>query len=358
MQARDQRLRASSAVSCLPIRRGIAPRRRPFCPRFPVFRVSDAGVEGEAARPAGFRSEGMEESRSVNRSSVIRELAAISAHPVVCDLHLHSDCSDGSLAVPELVRAVQAAGVSVFALTDHDTVDGLETARDAALALRLVQIHGVEISTRVDALELHILGYDFDPSHPALSSLLATQRDARRARIPVMLAKLARLGLTITAEEVEARAGGGLPGRPHVAEVLVAHGYVRNTEEAFQRYLADGAVAWVLRPVPGPREVIASIHAAGGKAVWAHPLARPIQRQGGFDQLARELRSEGLDGLEVVHPGHSPEARRRIRRAARELRLVLTGGSDFHGRLTPGIAIGRGHGEDEVPLSWVEALLA
>jgi 3',5'-nucleoside bisphosphate phosphatase len=276
---------------------------------------------------------------------------------VPCDLHLHSDCSDGSLPVRELVRAAQAAGVSLLAVTDHDTVAGLAAALDEARKLGLVLIAGVEISTQLDALELHILGYGFDPTHPALGSLLVAQVEARRARLPAILEKLGRLGLPITVEEVEACARGGPPGRPHIAEVLVARGYVKDEEEAFRLYLADGAVAWVPKPVPAPREAIAAIHAAGGKAVWAHPLARAIQRPGGFDRLVHELAGAKLDGLEVVHPGHTPEARKRIRRAARELGLLVTGGSDFHGRLTPGVRIGRGRGDDEVPTSWGEALL-
>ena len=245
----------------------------------------------------------------------------------------------------------------MLAVTDHDTVAGLAAARDEAHELGLVLITGVEISTQVDALEMHILGYGFDPASPALGSLLGAQVEARRARIPAVLDKLARLGLPITVEEVEACARGAPPGRPHIAEALVARRYVKDEDDAFRRYLADGAPAWVPKPVPAPREAIAAIHAAGGKAVWAHPLGRAIQRPGGFDRLVHELAGARLDGLEVVHPGHSPEARKRIRRAARELDLLVTGGSDFHGRLTPGVSIGRGRGEDEVPASWGEALL-
>jgi predicted metal-dependent phosphoesterase TrpH len=275
-----------------------------------------------------------------------------------CDLHLHSDRSDGSLPVRDLVREVARAGVTVFALTDHDTVDGLEEAREEAKLLGLRQLNGVEISTALEGLELHVLGYGFDPHYPLLSALFAAAKEQRSARMPRMIARLQRLGLAISLEEVTALAVGQAPGRPHLAQALVARGYARDINQAFRSFLRQGAPGWVPKTAPSPQEAIESIHAAGGKAVWAHPLTAAIQRPGGFDRLVRELRAGGLDGLEVVHPGQHPGARRRIRSVARELGLVLTGGSDFHGALTPGIAIGRGLGRDDVPSSWADRLLA
>jgi predicted metal-dependent phosphoesterase TrpH len=262
------------------------------------------------------------------------------------------------LSVRDLVREVARAGVTVFALTDHDTVDGLDEARDEANRLGLVHVNGVEISTRVEAVELHILGYGFDPHDPALGALLASAAEQRRARVSRMTSTLQRLGLAISVEEVEALAAGHPPGRPHLAQALVARGYARDLDQAFRRFLRKGAVAWVPHAAPQAGEAIESIHAAGGKAVWAHPLAGSIQSPGGFDRLVRELKTSGLDGLEVVHPAQHAGSRRRIRTAARELCLALTGGSDFHGALTPKIAIGSGCGRDEVPSSWVDALLA
>jgi predicted metal-dependent phosphoesterase TrpH len=277
---------------------------------------------------------------------------------MLCDLHMHSTCSDGSLSVPELVQAVHAADVSAFALTDHDTVAGLAQATDVAQALGLKLIPGVELSTRLDQLELHILGYGFDPAHPLLTAKLQEQREARHGRIPALVAKLNELGLPITVEDVYRIAQGANPGRPHVAKALVERGFVRDTEDAFRRYLSDSGPANVKKRVPMPQEAIAWIHAAGGKAVWAHPLARAIQRPGGLEQLARELRDQGLDGLEEVHPAQDPNARRRLRRIAREVGLKLTGGSDFHGEATPGVALGKGRGHDQVSIAVLDSLLA
>jgi predicted metal-dependent phosphoesterase TrpH len=274
-----------------------------------------------------------------------------------CDLHMHSRCSDGSLEVESLVDAVHAAGVSVFALTDHDTLMGVARAAERAAALGLRAIPGVEISTRLETLELHILGYGFDPTNAALNAALVGQREAREGRIPLIVERLNQLGLALGVEDVYREAGGAVPGRPHVARALIAKGYVRDTEEAFRVYLGDGGPAQIRKAVPAPAQAIAWLHAAGGKAVWAHPLARPIQRPGGFDRLLRELRAVGLDGVEEVHPAHDLGARRRIRRLARELGLKLTGGSDFHGEASPGVSVGKGRGHDSVSAEVVEALL-
>lgn len=280
---------------------------------------------------------------------------------------MHSRCSDGSLEVERLVEAVHAAGVSVFALTDHDTLRGLPTADARARQLGLTLISGVEISTRIEQVELHILGYGFDPEHPALEAALANQREAREGRIPRIVARLNQMGLELSVADVYRAAGEPPPedaarpgvslGRPHVARALMAKGYVQDTDEAFRRYLGDGGPAQIQKSVPEPKQAIAWIHAAGGKAVWAHPLARNIQRPGGFDRMLRELKAAGLDGVEEIHPAQQPEARRRIRKLARELELVLTGGSDFHGEATPGVSIGSGRGRDSVPVSVMERLL-
>jgi predicted metal-dependent phosphoesterase TrpH len=270
---------------------------------------------------------------------------------------MHSTISDGSLPVGELVRAVHAADVQVFALTDHDSVDGLAEAAREAEALGLKLISGMELSTRVDQHELHILGYGFDPEHPELAQHLAGQKAARTGRIPMIVERLNQVGLALTVEDVFNVAGNAAPGRPHVAKALLERGLVSSIDEAFKRYLADGGPGHVQKRVPTPAEAIQWIHAAGGKAVWAHPLARPLQRTGGFTQMLSELKVAGLDGVEEVHPAHSPEQRKRIRKIARELDLHLTGGSDFHGEATPGVTIGKGRGHDHVPASVLDALL-
>lgn len=272
---------------------------------------------------------------------------------------MHSRCSDGTLEVESLVDALHAAEVGVFSLTDHDTLAGLARAAAAAKARGLKLIPGVEISTRIAGLELHILGYGFDVEHPGLIQALAGQREAREGRIPRIVTRLGELGVTLTLEDVAREAAGAaVPGRPHVARALVRRGYVRDVDEAFRRYLGDAGPAQIRKNVPEPRTAITWIHAAGGKAVWAHPLARPLQRPGGFELLLRELKSQGLDGVEEVHPSQDPGARKRIRKLARELGLKLTGGSDFHGDASSQVSLGVGRGHDHIPDSVVDALLA
>lgn len=267
---------------------------------------------------------------------------------------MHSTCSDGSLGVQELVQAVHAAGVDVFALTDHDTLAGLDVARQEAERLGLVWISGVEISTRFEELELHVLGYGFDVESRELGALLESQKRARRERIPRIVAKLNELGVDLSVADVDAVAQGANPGRPHVARALVARGFARDVEDAFARYLGDGGPAQLPKPMPAPEVAIAAIHAAGGKAVWAHPLASAIRRSGGLVRIARELAEQGLDGLEEVHPAHDGGDRKQLRKLAGELGLECTGGSDFHGGHG---AAGPGVTEVDVPTSLVRALL-
>jgi 3',5'-nucleoside bisphosphate phosphatase len=268
---------------------------------------------------------------------------------------MHSTCSDGALTVAELVPAVHAAGVHVFALTDHDTLEGLGVARREAERLGLGWISGVEISTRFQELEIHVLGYGFDVENRVLGALLETQKQARRERIPRIVAKLNELGLGVSVADVDAVAKGANPGRPHVARALLARGLVRDLEEAFERYLGDGAPAQLPKPMPAPEVAIAAIHAAGGKAVWAHPLAAAVRRSGQLVRIARELKGQGLDGLEEVHPAHDANDRKQLRKLARELDLERTGGSDFHGgHRTAGAP---GTTQAEVPSSLARALL-
>jgi len=269
---------------------------------------------------------------------------------------MHSTHSDGTLPVAQLVRAVRDAGVGAFALTDHDTVDGLEETRDLAHDLGIETLTGIEISTHIDDIAVHMLGYGFEPTHPELQSMLQELGQARHGRIPAMVERLRALGVPVTTEDVMAVAAGGSPGRPHVARALVNAGHCATTQEAFNRFLGDGKPAHVKKREPTAYQAIRVLRSAGGVAVWAHPLARPLHRTGGVERLTRELRRAGLGGLEVTHPAHSPDQRRKLRRLCQTLGMLETGGSDFHGENSPGVALGVGRGRDEVPLSIFEGL--
>ncbi|GMV09731.1 MAG: phosphatase [Gemmatimonadota bacterium] len=259
------------------------------------------------------------------------------------DLHMHSTASDGSLAPPEVVAAALAAGVRAIALTDHDTVAGIPLARQAAQGSPLRIIAGVELSAYQGNDETHLLGLHLADIEAMDHDLLA-YREARRDRGAQMVERLNAIGVKITFQDVLDAAAGGAIGRPHVARALVENGYARDSRDAFDRYLAVGRPAYLDKRRLSLRDAIGMVHACGGIAVLAHP--------GGEGSLTRltALKAMGLDGVEVLHPSHSAEDRKRLLAVADHLDLVPSGGSDSHGATTGSRAIGA----LPVPLGWLE----
>ncbi|MEU6007401.1 PHP domain-containing protein [Streptomyces sp. NPDC047453] len=246
------------------------------------------------------------------------------------DLHTHSNASDGTDTPAELVRNAAAAGLDVVALTDHDTTRGYAEAI-AALPEGLTLVTGAELSCRVDGISMHLLAYLFDPVEPALLAERELVRDDRVPRAKAMIAKLNALGVPITWEQVARIAGDGSVGRPHVASALVELGVVPTVSDAFTRdWLADGGRAWVEKHETDPFEAIRLVKGAGGVCVFAHPAAAKRGRTVPEPRIA-EMAAAGLDGLEVDHMDHDPDARARLRGLAGELGLLATGSSDYHG---------------------------
>lgn len=241
------------------------------------------------------------------------------------DLHVHTTASDGLLAPVDLVRAVRAARVEVFSVTDHDTVDGLDETRRAADAAGLTFIPGIELSAYWGAVEFHILGYFIDPAHAALRLFLNATREARQARLHAMLNRLQAMGMGVPADDVLARAQNGNVGRPHLARALVECGFVGSSDEAFDRYLGANKPAYVPRPDVSVTDAIAVIREAGGIASLAHPGLH------NRDEAIPVLMAAGLTAIEVYHPKHAFGRASRYRRIARRHGLLVTGGSDFHG---------------------------
>ncbi|MGI5863772.1 MAG: PHP domain-containing protein [Myxococcales bacterium] len=244
------------------------------------------------------------------------------------DLHAHTRASDGQYPADELVLRAREAGITVLGVTDHDTVAGLPSALEAGERAGVRVVPGIELSSFVHGREAHILGHFIDPGDErlrGLSRLLRTQREERMAR---MVEKVRELGMQATFEEVVAESGGKNLGRPHLARVLVKHGYVRDVKEAFARYIARDKPAYVERYKLTSQEAIEMIGRAGGCATLAHAFASNLSRE---DIVL--LKEQGLVGLEVVHPDHSPDDRAEAGRLAAELDLVPTAGSDFHGEL-------------------------
>jgi len=246
------------------------------------------------------------------------------------DLHCHTTASDGTLTPEQAVVRARELGLVALAITDHDVTEGVGPARTAAGRGGPEIVPGVEINAWADGTEVHVLGYYLDVDDAGLQTVLYRLRRDREERLLAMLRRLQALGMTLDPERVRAIAGEGSVGRPHVARALVERGHVASVEEAFGRLLTPGRPAYVPRHRLSPREAIAAIRRAGGVAVLAHPGLT------GRDDLIPRLVGEGLQGLEVCHPQHTPRAQARYLELARRWGLVATGGSDSHGPDGPG----------------------
>jgi 3',5'-nucleoside bisphosphate phosphatase len=260
------------------------------------------------------------------------------------DLHLHSTASDGRLTPAQLVAAVAAAGVSIMALTDHDTVAGIPDAAAACDRAGIELVPGIEITAVENKRDVHLLGYfvevraggfasrnppDEDRRPPAteFETFLEAQREVRLGRIEEIVRRLSSLGMPLDLATLLAGEGpaGRSVGRPVVARALVAHGYVASVTEAFERWLGTGCPAFVPRAGAPVAQVIDTIHRAGGLASLAHPGRTRL------DERLEEFCASGLDALEVFHSDHDADAVVWYRQRARELGLLMSGGSDFHG---------------------------
>ncbi len=243
----------------------------------------------------------------------------------------------------DVVEAAARADLAAIALTDHDTIDGIDEAVGAGTRLNVRVIAGCELSAHDGPSEVHMLALHIADQDALRPSLETFQRD-RIERANLIVERLLALGLELSAEEVIAEAAGGALGRPHVARVLIRRGHVVDFREAFDRFLADGRPAYVPKPRLEIEDAIGLAHSAGALAIWAHP-----GRDGTRERIER-LTALGLDGVEVLHPGHSPADTARLRRIAAELDLVASGGSDWHGA-TDGY---RALGVMRVPEDWLD----
>ena len=257
------------------------------------------------------------------------------------DLHVHTTASDGLRTPSQVVSDASEADLDVIAITDHDTVQGVQEALCAAAKTGLYVIPGVELTIRFSS-ELHMLGYFIDPACKTLTDRLEELAFKRKARVEKIVEQLQDLGLNIRKEDVQARSNGQSIGRSHVAHALTDLGYAKDQNDAFRRYLAKGRPAYVPNEPVSIREGIELIHSAGGAAVWAHPVetfSDPVNQR----QLYQVLVDCGLDGIEVVHPSATPAQSAIFRRWCQEDGLIATGGRDWHAR------------EGNRPLGWSAA---
>ncbi len=263
------------------------------------------------------------------------------------DLHSHSIFSDGTNTPEELVALAEQAGLSALALTDHDTTDGLPRFMAAASKTPVQAVSGIELSAEFGEVTLHILGLLFDPANQELQAALEWVRAGRTERNFQILEKLNRLGYNLTHDDIRKHSSDDLIGRPHFAAALIEKGHFKHKDKIFKQLLGKGKAAYVDRRRLSPEACVELIRNAGGIAVIAHPgqmklTARSLRR------LVKKLKEHGLGGLEVWHPTHKEYQAASFLRICEEFDLAATGGSDFHGKLTPDLTLGRGFGDLDV----------
>ena len=248
------------------------------------------------------------------------------------DLHTHSDRSDGTMTPADLVRHAREEDIDVLGLTDHDTTEGWAEAAEAAEEAGLTLVRGIELSCVLQGSGVHLLAYLPDPEHRGLGDELVRILEGRNARLPATLERLRRIGIDIEADDVRRLAGDAAAmGRPHVADALVAKGVVRDRGEAIDRYLGPQGPAYVHRYAADLVTMIDTVADAGGVSVIAHPWAKRHNHQALDEAGLAALQEVGLAGVEVDHQDHDPATRDRLRSVARNLDLLVTGSSDFHG---------------------------
>ena len=282
------------------------------------------------------------------------------------DLHIHSTASDGSLHPSELMQMAARQGLEAISITDHDTLTGTRAALAGDVPDGLHFVTGVEISaqpprnSRISG-SLHILGYGIDPDYTPLVEALSEMQKSRDQRIIRIVDRLNRIDIPITLQQVLDEVGEGSAGRPHVASVMIKAGIVADVDEAFDRYLAKGCPAFVSKARLDCARTMELITAAGGVPVLAHPCLIRTQGQQGSKNLLpliRTLVDIGLKGLEVYYPGHTEQDIANLNEIAAQLNLLVTGGSDFHGKISPDIQMGCGSGQLNVPFALYEQLIS
>ena len=241
------------------------------------------------------------------------------------DLHLHTTFSDGALSPSELIERARQAGLTTISITDHDHTGALDEAAAFAASRGIVVIPGVELSTIVGEADVHILGYFINHRDKRLQEYLELFRSERRKRAERIVGKLNGMHLPLTIAAVLRRAGTGSVGRPHIATALVEEGRIGTYQEAFSKYLGFGKPAYEKKYLISPREAIALVAASGGLSFLAHPSTFVTEK------VVQELIDAGIDGIEVVHPSHSPELVAHYSGIVSEYFLLASGGSDFHG---------------------------
>lgn len=271
------------------------------------------------------------------------------------DLHVHTTASDGSMTPSEIVKYAYSKGLKAIAITDHDTIDGVKEALKTGKELGIQVIPGVEIGVEYEK-EMHMLGYFSEDNYMKISDILEQLRKSRDERNPKVINKLRDFGIDITMEEVVEEAKGKVIARPHIAQVLVKKGYVKDMGDAFKRFLGSGQIAYFKKDKISPEKAIQEIITAGGIPVLAHPTHLGLS-YGELNALLTRLVKAGLKGIEVFYVDNTVEDTGNTLRLAIEHKIIATGGSDFHGKNKPNIDIGVGKGNLKIPEEALQALM-
>jgi predicted metal-dependent phosphoesterase TrpH len=275
------------------------------------------------------------------------------------DLHTHSSASDGSLGPGALIGEAVKQGLRAIALTDHDTVQGLEEAKKAAKAGGIVFIPGIELeilrSRKDEGGEFHLLGLGLRRLSPSFTEAVAELSRRREKRNLEILDRMHELSIEVEYADIKALSGGHSVGRPHFAAFLVNRGMVKNREQAFSRYLARGKPFYVPKEGLEFDEAAAAVKSAGGIAVLAHPMSLYVA-WGRLPELVKNLKERGLDGLEAWHPAAKIRSCRRLEELGKTLGLYITEGSDYHGEARPGRRLGFSSRDRKIADSVLEAL--
>jgi predicted metal-dependent phosphoesterase TrpH len=277
------------------------------------------------------------------------------------DLHIHSTASDGSLTPAEIIDHAHRLNLAAIAITDHDSIYGSKEALRSGIPPSLKFLTGVEISAAHPPFfpgsgSFHILGYCIRLNDHALNQSLNRLREARKNRNPKIIKRLNELGLKISLEDVNQTIAHGQLGRPHIAHAMITKGFVESMDEAFDKFLGAGKPAYVDKERIECEEAIKMIRGAGGVPVLAHPALLNIDDDRQLDELIQNLIKIGMRGIEVYYPEHSPEQIQRYMELATKYDLLMTGGTDFHGSITPKIKMGTGKGTLFIPYELYEKL--
>ena len=275
----------------------------------------------------------------------------------IIDLHVHSTESDGTLTPEDLVAEAKKAGLAAFALTDHDTCQGVCKAMPLAASAGIELIPGIELSTDYHGKEVHIVGLYIDIENEQLLKKTAEYRKCRSERNALMVEALQKEGLSITMEELVAENPDCVITRANIARFLYEHGQIKSVREAFDRYIGDHCKCYVGRLKVASTDAVRLIKEAGGTAILAHPLHYGLSNTN-LQKMNDELKPAGLDGLEAIYSTYTTGEEQQMKRLARENGLLISGGSDFHGSNKPDIALGRGRGHLYIPYSVLETIKA